>query len=56
MKEMKFFVLLFHKEVELMHESPVFLALGAKRAKMAGWSDNYSANGSALRSVLPKPD
>ena len=35
-----------------MHESPVSSALGAKRAKMAGWSDDYSADGSALRSVL----
>ena len=53
-KEMKFFFspLLFHKERELMHESPVSSALGPKRAKMAGWSDDYSADGSALRSVL----
>ena len=35
-----------------MHESPVSSALGPKRAKMAGWSDDYSADGSALRSVL----
>ena len=35
-----------------MHESPVSSALAAKRAKMAGWSDDYSADGSALRSVL----
>lgn len=39
-----------------MHESPVSSALGAKRAKMAGWGDDYSADGSALRSVLQQKE
>lgn len=50
------FFLSFHKERELVHEFSVSSDLDAKRAKMAGWRDNYSANGSALRSVLSKPN
>lgn len=32
------------------------LSLGYRNGQDVGWSDDCSANGSALRSVLPKPD